>query len=90
MRDRAAERRLLGALGVDVDELVIERDVGEAVHALLVDEEPVRHAEPLTDHAVELLARDGSCHGRPRELREPGAAGDPLSLPADADCRRCV
>src|SRR4029079_2170840 len=64
VRDRAAERRLLRAHGIDVNELMVERDVRETVHALLIDQEPVGHAESLANHAVELLARDGSCHGR--------------------------
>ena len=38
MCDRATERRRPRAFsGVDVHELMIERDVGELVHALLVD-----------------------------------------------------
>src|SRR6187551_768942 len=53
--DRAAERRRLRTLDIDVDELVVERDVGESVHARLIDEEPVRGAELAADHGSELL-----------------------------------
>ena len=49
VRDRAAERRLARPLGVDMDELVVERDVGEGVDAALIDEEPVGNAELLAD-----------------------------------------
>ena len=45
MGDRAAERRLLRALGVDVDPLVVAGDVGERVDVLLGDLVPVGGAE---------------------------------------------
>ena len=45
MRDRAAERRLRRALGVDVDPLVVAGDVGERVDLGLRDLVPVGDAE---------------------------------------------
>ena len=48
MRDRAAERALLcGAFRVDVDPLVVAGGVGELVHLVLGDLDPVAVAEML-------------------------------------------
>src|SRR5207248_7416700 len=41
VRDRRAERPSRGPLGVDVDELMVVRDVGELVDQILGDLEPV-------------------------------------------------
>ncbi|EXF43928.1 hypothetical protein BAY1663_03669 [Pseudomonas sp. BAY1663] len=54
MGDGAAERRLRGFLGVDVDELVVAGAVGELVDALLVDGEPGGAAQLLADMVLEL------------------------------------
>ena len=45
MRDRGAEGAVLGALGVDVDPLVVVGRVGEEADALLRDLDPVGPAE---------------------------------------------
>jgi hypothetical protein len=52
--DGAAEGALLGALGVDVDPLIVTRGLGEAVDALLVDLEPLARAEVLPHGLLEL------------------------------------
>ena len=44
MGDRAAKRALLGALGVDVDPLIVTGDLGELVNLLLGNEMPVADA----------------------------------------------
>src|SRR5690606_38583413 len=84
VRDRAAERRLTRALGVDVHELVIERDVGECVDAGLIDLEPVRDAEQLADALLELLPGDGlaaRAHGpSPDCERAPGPGKVPARI----------
>ena len=49
MGDGHAERTVLGALGVDVDPLVVVGGVGEEVHPLLGDGLPFRIAEILAD-----------------------------------------
>src|ERR1700760_2272993 len=51
---RSAERPGRGALGVDVDPLVILGVVGEAVDPLLVDLEPLAGADLLTDRGFEV------------------------------------
>jgi hypothetical protein len=45
--DRAAERRVLGPLGVDVDPLVVAGDLGERVDVVLGDLVPLRGPEDL-------------------------------------------
>ena len=49
MGDRAAERPVLGALGVDVDPLVVAGRVGEQVDLLLGDGRPLGPPEVLAD-----------------------------------------
>ena len=51
--DRAAERRGRGALRVHVDELVVVGDVGELVHLLLGDLEPLAGALVVADVGLE-------------------------------------
>src|SRR3712207_6926409 len=53
VRDGPAERRVLRPLGVDVDPLVVARDLGKCVHVLLRDLAPVRSEE----HTSELQSR---------------------------------
>ena len=67
VRDRRAERSRLGALGVDVDPLVVERRVGELVDLVLGDRHPVGGAE---------IGADGVEQGlRAREVRSSWALG---------------
>jgi hypothetical protein len=61
VRDRRAEGALLGALGIDVDPLMIARRVGELVDALLRDLEPVAVAEMLADRGFELCRTLEDC-----------------------------
>ena len=65
MRDRRAERRLLRLLGVDVDELVVQRRIGEGVDAVLVDREPLGGRPLLADVRRELGCRYGISHVAP-------------------------
>src|SRR5262249_19703684 len=76
VRDRAAERAVLGALDVDVDPLVVARHAGELVDRLLRDEVPVAHSELLADVIVDLV-ESGECEHRLR----PSFAGLPLRAP---------
>ena len=62
--DRAAERRLLRALDVDVDPLVVAGDVGERVDVLLGDLVPVGGAERLALGGLELVESGDRPHGR--------------------------
>src|SRR5688572_8078350 len=55
VRDRAAERRLLRALLVDVDELVVAGDLGERVDVLLRHELPLADADLLADLGLQLV-----------------------------------
>ena len=73
MRDRAAERRLLRALGVDVDELVVAGDVGEGVDVLLGDLVPVADAELLADVRLDLVDAGDGEHG-PEPMRRASLA----------------
>ena len=62
--DRAAERRLLRAVHVDVDPLVVAGDVGERVDVLLRDLVPVAGAELLALGLLELVkSGDRRAHG---------------------------
>ena len=45
MRDGAAERAVLGAFDIDMNPLVIAGDVGKAVDAILIDQQPLGRAE---------------------------------------------
>ena len=82
MGDGAAERAVLGALGVDVDPLVVAGGVRERVHALLGDLEPVRVAQMRADELPEPCdSFDVLGHGRiiadgdrPRSIPSPAAA----------------
>src|SRR4051794_35677195 len=69
MGDGAAERAGRSALDVDVDPLVVTGGVGEPIHAVLVDLQPVAAAELLTGQVgegVEVVqdAHRCSCSGR--------------------------
>src|SRR5690606_30271428 len=55
VRDRPAERALLGALDVHVDPLVVAGGVGEQVHPVLGDLQPVAAAERPADLLGELV-----------------------------------
>ena len=55
MGDRAAERAGLGALGVDVDPLVVAGRVGEGVHLFLGDLDVGAVAEVLADEGLEFV-----------------------------------
>src|SRR3954463_16332811 len=57
MRDRAAERRIPGALAIDVDPLEVVDRLGEGVDALLRDLEPGRDADFLADAVLQVLQR---------------------------------
>jgi hypothetical protein len=53
VRDRGAEGGLLlGALGIDVDELVILDHVGVGIDAPLIEHVPRGHADLLANHAL--------------------------------------
>ena len=54
MGDRAADL-LGGALHVHMDPLMVAGGLGELVHPLLGDLDPVRHADFLTDQAGQIL-----------------------------------
>ena len=49
MSNASAERTLLGALGIDVDPLVVAGGFGKLVDSLLGDGQPFTLAEGLTD-----------------------------------------
>src|SRR5262249_19376651 len=63
MGDRAAERRLLRALHVDVDPLVVAGDVRERVDVGLGDLMPVAGAEDFALGLLELLETGDRLHG---------------------------
>jgi hypothetical protein len=68
--DRAAEGRFLPRpLDVDVDPLVVAGGVGELVHPLLGDVDPVRGAELLTGGGLDLLEGGEHAHRRHSWLR---------------------
>jgi hypothetical protein len=54
VRDGAAERRALGACGVDVDPLEVLDRLGEGIDALLGDVYPGRDADFLADALFEF------------------------------------
>jgi hypothetical protein len=64
VRDRAAERRVLGALGIHVDPLVVAGGVGEGVDVLLGDLVPVGDAQLLALRLLELVQSRDRSHGR--------------------------
>ena len=68
VRDGAAERRLRGRGGVDMDELVIAGHVGERVDRLLVDQDPVGDADLGADAGLDLF-EVGDGHGCGLEAR---------------------
>ena len=87
MGDRAAERRLRGALGVDVDPLVVAGDVGEGVDLVLGDVEPLADAQLLADPGLEVVDAGDREHGCGIYALGPRRAGAPPTL---AGCpRRC-
>ena len=55
MSDRGAERSLGRLLFVDVDELMIDGDVGELIDAFLIDLEPLGMAQVLADIVFQLF-----------------------------------
>src|SRR6185436_9645721 len=69
--DRAAEGTSRGALGVDVDPLVVVGGVGEGVHPSLVDRQPFRGADLLPGGVRYLLEAGEGAHQRnlPTRLR---------------------
>jgi hypothetical protein len=54
VRDRRSERPGRCPLDVHIDPLVIAGDVGQRIDRLLVERDPVAHAEVGTDCGVEL------------------------------------
>ena len=74
--DRAAERRLLRALGIDVDPLVVAGGVGERVDVVLGDLVPVGDAELLALGPLELVESRDRSHGP--ELYPARAMAAPL------------
>jgi hypothetical protein len=54
VRDGAAERRALGARGIDVDPLEVLDRLGEGIDARLGDVDPGRDADFLADALFEL------------------------------------
>ena len=54
MNDRAAERTVRSALDIDMDPLVITGNIGEPVHPVLVDPDPVRWAEARADQREQV------------------------------------
>ena len=59
MRDRGAERGFAsGALGIDMDELVVLDHIGIDVDPVLIDQMPRRHADLLTHHVLICPERD--------------------------------
>src|SRR5438874_10048950 len=78
--DRPAEEGPPGALGVDVDVLVVAGGVGEGVDALLGDLQPLAHAELLADQLLQLGdAGDDALGAR---LYVAHAPSSPLLLPS--------
>ena len=81
MRDGAAERRLRGRCGIDMDELTVLGRVGEGVDPRLVDGQPGRDADLLADAAriSSRLARGiglfATCVRRKRHQKGSGAVG---------------
>ena len=65
VRDRAAERRVLRAVDVDVDPLVVAGHVGERVDVLLGHLVPVGGAEDLALGGLELFESGDRPHGGP-------------------------
>src|SRR5690606_29913482 len=74
MRDRAAERRRPGALRIDMNELAIERRVGEGVDARLIDIDPGRDPDLLSYKGAIAVDRHvaGFRHGS-QNLNSPAA-----------------
>ena len=62
MGHRATERSRGGALGIDVDPLMILGVVGEAIDPGLVDQEPVRRADFPADGRLEFRQTVISVH----------------------------
>ena len=58
--DGATEGRQLGLFFVDVDELVIAGRVGEFVDHVLIDRQPVGHADDSAGHRFVFVKRDDS------------------------------
>jgi hypothetical protein len=48
----------LPCLNVDMDELMVAGGVGEFVDHILIDQNPFRRANGLTDHCSQFVARD--------------------------------
>jgi ribosomal protein S12 methylthiotransferase len=91
VRDGAAERSRRGALGVDVHELMVFRNVSERIDAALIYREPVRGAEMRSDEPSNLLSRYGFSHlGRTlhRIGNESGCSSAALGEPGHARALR--
>src|SRR5213075_1397102 len=74
MRDRAAERRIPGALAIDVDPLEVVDRLREGIDALLRDLEPGRDADFLADTLLEAANGDGRHFAMPRPWRTRSAS----------------
>ena len=61
MGDRPAERARLGPLDVDVDPLMVAGRLGERVHPVLGDLQPVAVAEVLADEFLEPVGAVDAC-----------------------------
>ena len=62
MGDGAAERPLGGAVGVDVDPLVVAGRVGEQVDPLLLDGQPLARTELLAGRAGDVVEGGEGAH----------------------------
>ena len=93
--DGPAERPGRRALDVDVDPLVVTGRLGEGVHAVLLDRQPVAGAEVLADGGGDVLeAGEGPHRGNLAGLRGSAACPSPPESPpppsrSPAPPRRC-
>src|ERR1700683_2512130 len=97
MGDRATEGAVLGALGIDVDPLVVAGDLGEAVDVLLRDQAPLADADLLAHSGLDLLYAGEREHGSLLSLQSlamlfvrmrdaPGALASVADADAEPSC----
>src|SRR3546814_13857770 len=76
MRNCAAQRRLFRHLRIDMDELMIVGGIGEFVDPLLIDRQPSRNAEVLSDQRANFIQLRYRHHFLPNQMIRRFYSGD--------------
>jgi hypothetical protein len=57
---------LLGALHIDVNELMIVGAIGKLIDAILIDRKPFGGCQLLANPGLKFFERNGGSHGKPQ------------------------